>query len=65
MTKKEDMKGKTISELATLIADKRAMLRTERFAAEGARPKDSNAPKKLRKAIAQAKTEARARILAS
>ncbi|MDP2593958.1 MAG: uL29 family ribosomal protein [bacterium] len=63
MTKKrEDMKDKTTNELATFIADTRAVLRTERFAAEGARPKDPNAPKKLRKLIARAKTEARVRL---
>ena len=61
MTKKEDMKGKTISELATLIADTRVALRTERFSAEGAQPKDPNAPKKLRKLIARALTEKRLR----
>ncbi|MDO8407757.1 MAG: 50S ribosomal protein L29 [bacterium] len=61
MTKKEDMKSKTIGELATLVADKRAVLRTERFAAAGARPKDSNAPKKMRKLIARALTEKRLR----
>ena len=65
MTKKEDMHGKTVNELTTFIADTRAVLRTERFAAEGARPKDPNAPKKLRKLIARATTEMRARTLTS
>jgi len=59
------MHGKTVNELTMFIADTRAVLRTERFAAEGARPKDPNAPKKLRKLIARAKTETRARSTGS
>ncbi|MHB1769990.1 MAG: 50S ribosomal protein L29 [Minisyncoccota bacterium] len=55
------MKTKTDQELATLLLDTRARLRTERFAAAGARPKDSSAPRKLRKDIARALTEQHAR----
>ena len=63
MAKKEDMTKKTDQELATLLAEKRGTLRTERFAAAGARPKDSDAPKKLRRTIARILTERRARTL--
>ena len=57
------MKDKTDQELLTLLAETRAALRTERFAAAGARPKDSNGPRKLRSTIAQALTEQHARTL--
>jgi ribosomal protein L29 len=57
MTKKESMTTKTDQELSKLLADTRAALRTERFAAAGARPKDSNAPRKFRIAIARLLTE--------
>ena len=57
MTKKETMKEKTDQELIKLLADTRALLRTERFAAAGARPKDSSAPRKFRVAIARILTE--------
>ncbi len=50
-------------ELTKLLAETRATLRTERFAAAGARPKDSNAPAKLRKTVARILTEQRARAL--
>ena len=65
MTKKENMKTKTDQELATFIAEMRETLRLERFAAAGARPKDSASPGKLRKAIARAETERRSRALAA
>lgn len=65
MTKKETITKKTDAELAKLLADTHAQLRAERFAAAGARPKDPNAPKKLRKAIARALTEQHARTLAA
>ena len=51
------MTTKTDQELAKLLADTRAELRTERFSAAGARAKDSNAPRKLRTTIAQVLTE--------
>ena len=65
MTKKEILSKKTDAELAKLLADTRAQLRAERFAAAGARPKDPNAPKQLRKTIARALTEQHARMLAA
>ena len=63
MAKQESMTKKTDQELAKLLADTRASLRTERFAAAGARPADSNAPKKFRATIARILTEQRDREL--
>ena len=63
MVKKNDMTTLGDQELIKLLTDTRAHLRTERFAAAGARPKDSNAPAKLRKTIARILTEQRARAL--
>jgi len=57
------MTNKTDQELSKLLADTRALLRTERFAAAGARPKDSNSPRKFRVAIARILTELHARKL--
>lgn len=57
MTKKDMMTNKTEQELVKTLADTRALLRTERFSAAGARAKDSNAPKKLRATIARILTE--------
>lgn len=51
------MATKTEAELVKLLTDTRATLRTERFSAAGARAKDSNAPRKLRKIIARVLTE--------
>lgn len=51
------MAKKTNEELNKLLADTRATLRSERFSAAGARAKDSNSPRKLRKAIARVLTE--------
>ncbi len=65
MTKIESMTKKTDTELLKLLADTRATLRTERFAAAGARPKDTNSPKKLRATIARVNTEMHARVLRS
>jgi len=65
MTKKESMMTKTDQELAGLLFDTRATLRAERFAAAGARPKDSNAPRKLRITIARVLTEQHVRSLRS
>jgi len=55
----------TDQELSKLLADTRAALRTERFAAAGARPKESNAPRKFRKTIARILTEQHARVLST
>ena len=57
------MTTKTDHELIKLLADTRAELRTVRFAAAGARAKDSNAPKKFRATIARVLTEQHARAL--
>lgn len=64
MTKKNtknDMSKLADAEIEKLLTETRATLRTERFAAAGARPKDSNAPAKMRKTIARALTEQHAR----
>ena len=63
MTKKNVMTTITDTELSKTLADTRAALRAERFAAAGARPKDSNAPRKFRTTIARVLTEQRARVL--
>lgn len=55
------MTNKTDQELLKLLEETRAQLRTERFAAVGARAKDSNAPKQLRATIARVLTEQSAR----
>ncbi|HEY4501383.1 MAG TPA: 50S ribosomal protein L29 [Candidatus Paceibacterota bacterium] len=55
------MTTKTDHELTQLISDTRATLRTERFSAAGARAKDPNSPRKLRKIIARVLTEQSAR----
>ncbi len=61
MSKKTSLKEKSAVELATLLSQKREELRKLRFAAAGARPKDTDAPKKTRKEIARALTEQSAR----
>jgi ribosomal protein L29 len=63
MAKIEVMTSKTEQELTKLLADTREALRIERFAAAGARAKDSNAPKNLRATIARILTELHARVL--
>lgn len=57
------MTTKTEQELAKLLVETRAELRTQRFSAAGARAKDSNAPKKLRATIARVLTEQHMRDL--
>lgn len=57
------MTTKTDQELTKLLVDTRALLRTERFAATGARAKDSNSSKKLRAVVARVLTEQHARVL--
>lgn len=61
MKKKHTLTGRTDGELAAALMETREKLRTERFAAAGARAKDSNAPKKLRRVIARILTEQTAR----
>ncbi len=53
-------KGKTVEELTKALAEMRESLRKLRFEAAGARPKDTNAPQKMRRDIARAMTELRA-----
>ncbi|HCR52167.1 TPA: hypothetical protein DIV48_00780 [Candidatus Kaiserbacteria bacterium] len=65
MTKKNTMTTKTDHELAELVATTRASLRAERFAAAGARAKDPNALRKLRKTVARALTERQKRTSAA
>ena len=48
---------KTDIELIKLLTDTRETLRAERFSAAGARAKDPNSPRKLRKVIARVLTE--------
>lgn len=57
MTKKNTINTLGDAELEKLLTETRATLRTERFAAAGARPKESNAPAKMRKTIARILTE--------
>ena len=57
------MTTKTEQELDKLLTDTRETLRTERFSAAGARAKDSNSPRKLRKVIARVLTEQHARVV--
>ncbi len=59
------MTTKTDTELTKLLVDTRATLRTERFAAAGARAKESNVPRKLRKVIARVLTEQHSRSTSS
>lgn len=59
------MATRTDQELAKLLTDTRAALRTERFSAAGARAKDPSAARKLRATIARILTEQHARSLRS
>ena len=61
----KDIRSKGDAELVKELVDTRETLRSERFAAAGARPKDPNAPKKLRKKIARILTEQHARAHAA
>ena len=60
-TAKNKLKEKSPKELTKLLGEKREELRTLRFAAAGARPKDSTASRKTRKDVARILTELRAR----
>jgi ribosomal protein L29 len=57
MAKKTTLKDKTVAELAKHLGEKREELRKLRFEAAGARPKDSNAPAKVKREIARTMTE--------
>ncbi len=61
MSKKNSLTEKSDAELTKLLLDTRTTLRTERFAAAGARPKDTNSPRKLRRTIALVLTQQRMR----
>ncbi len=56
MAKKLAYKDTSTEDLNKLLGEKREELRKLRFEAAGARPKDSNAPKKTRKEIARIMT---------
>ncbi len=62
MTKKNTINTLGDAELTKLLIETRATLRMERFAAAGARPKESNAPAKMRKTIARILTEQSRRL---
>jgi ribosomal protein L29 len=64
MAKKEDMTKKTDGELSALLIETRAKLRSERFAAAGARPENPNAMGRMKKVVARILTEQRKRELA-
>lgn len=61
MAKNTELKDKKVEELMEQLAKLREELRELRFAFAGARPKDSNAPKKVRASIARILTELSAR----
>ncbi|MBA3788962.1 50S ribosomal protein L29 [Patescibacteria group bacterium] len=63
MPKKHSLTEKNPSELTEMLSKQREELRTLRFAAAGARPKDSSAPKKARKQIARILTELHSRAI--
>ena len=64
-TMRQEIKKASDAELANKLVEARAALRQERFAAAGARPKDTNAPGKLRRQIARILTEQKARVSAA
>ncbi len=61
MAKKINIKILSDAELNKLVADTKVDLREHRFAAAGARPKDTNAARKGRKVVARVLTEQKAR----
>lgn len=62
--KKNSLKEKTPAELTKMLGEKREEMRVLRFSSLGARPKDADAPKKLRKEVAQVMFELHARTRA-
>lgn len=56
MAKKSSLMDKNPEELAKMLGEKREELRKLRFEAAGSRPKDSNAPTKVRREIARIMT---------
>lgn len=65
MTKKITMTTLSDAELTKKLVESREALRVLRFEAAGSRPKDTNAPAKLRKEIARALTEEHKRATAN
>jgi len=61
MAKNTTLTEKNPNELLAMLAEKREELRALRFAAAGARPKDSNAAGKVRAEVARIMTELGAR----
>ena len=57
----KSIREKNDGELRKLLTERREELRALRFTAAGARPKDSNAPAKVKKEIARILTELAAR----
>ncbi len=57
MAKKTTLADKNAGELVKLLGEKREELRKLRFEAAGSRPKDSNAPAKVKRDIARLMTE--------
>ena len=57
MAKKTTFKDASVEELNSMLLEKKEELRKLRFEAAGARPKESNAPAKIRKDIARILTE--------
>ncbi|MBP9816421.1 MAG: 50S ribosomal protein L29 [Candidatus Pacebacteria bacterium] len=57
MAKKLTFKDQSVEELNKALLEKKEELRKLRFEAAGARPKESNAPAKIRKDIARILTE--------
>jgi ribosomal protein L29 len=60
----KDIRKKNDSELAAFIAEKREELRTLRFNASGAALRDVKAARNMKKEVARALTERRAREIA-
>ncbi|MGB4076308.1 MAG: 50S ribosomal protein L29 [Minisyncoccia bacterium] len=65
MKKKSTLTNKTAEELVKILGEKREELRKLRFEAAGARPKDVNAPRKVRRDIARIHTEMRRSTLSN
>ncbi len=60
-----DMKKQDVAELQKVVADKREALRVFRFGGAGSRTRDVRAGRTLRREIARAMTELRARQIDS
>lgn len=60
-----DFKTQDVQEIMKAVADKREELRALRFSAAGSRSRNVRSAREIRKEIAQALTELRAREIAS